>query len=83
MGASSAIVGAYILAGEISSLGCHYKSHEETFKAYDTKFRPFMNQVQKGVGDPSILDKIPWCFVSAYVAGFMLEVGFTWGYTWR
>ncbi|KAL3468734.1 hypothetical protein BJX99DRAFT_269239 [Aspergillus californicus] len=57
MGASSAIVGAYILAGEI---GRHPRSHTTAFRAYDTRFRPFMNQVQKGVGDSSILDKIPW-----------------------
>ncbi|KAL3430414.1 FAD binding domain protein [Aspergillus tetrazonus] len=63
MGTSSAIVGAYILAGEI---GVHCPgddaevSHTTAFRAYDDKFRPFMNQVQKGVGDPSIFDNISW-----------------------
>ncbi|KAL4982001.1 hypothetical protein BDW68DRAFT_195809 [Aspergillus falconensis] len=63
MGTSSAIVGAYILAGEI---GVHCQgeeakdSHAAAFQAYDDKFRPFMSKVQKGVGDPSVFDKIPW-----------------------
>ncbi|KAL4745262.1 hypothetical protein BDW72DRAFT_186911 [Aspergillus terricola var. indicus] len=63
MGTSSAIVGAYVLAGEI---GVHCQendaedSHTAAFRAYDDKFRPFMNQVQKGVGDPSVFDQIPW-----------------------
>ncbi|KAL4975137.1 FAD binding domain protein [Aspergillus desertorum] len=63
MGTSSAIVGAYILAGEI---GVHCQgevakdAHTAAFQAYDDKFRPFMSQVQKGVGDPSVFDKIPW-----------------------
>lgn len=57
MGAFSAIVGSYILAGEI---GRHPRSHTTAFRAYDTTFRPFMKQVQKGVGDSGIFDKIPW-----------------------
>ncbi|KAJ5115885.1 hypothetical protein N7456_000233 [Penicillium angulare] len=68
MGTSSAIVGAYILAGEI---GTHCAAvdhqgepskdcHVAAFKAYDEKFRPFMNQIQKGVGDPSVFDNIQW-----------------------
>ncbi|KAL4767311.1 hypothetical protein BDW60DRAFT_220638 [Aspergillus nidulans var. acristatus] len=63
MGTSSAIVGAYILAGEI---GVHCPgdgaddSHTTAFRAYDNKFRPFMDQVQTGVGNSSIFDNIPW-----------------------
>ncbi|KAJ5602194.1 Fad binding domain protein [Penicillium lagena] len=68
MGTSSAMVGAYILAGEIGrhcgrpddqseeTKDCHVKA----FQAYDTKFRPFMSQIQKGVGDPSVFDRIQW-----------------------
>jgi 2-polyprenyl-6-methoxyphenol hydroxylase-like FAD-dependent oxidoreductase len=63
MGTSSAIVGAYILAGEI---GRHCQQKEEAegsytaaLQAYDDKFRPFMGQVQKDVGDPSVFDNIP------------------------
>ncbi|KAL2847139.1 FAD binding domain protein [Aspergillus pseudodeflectus] len=71
MGTSSAIVGAYILAGEIER-HCGYSSCQErgeetakasytpAFQAYDDKFRPFMDQVQKGVGDPSVFDNIKW-----------------------
>jgi 2-polyprenyl-6-methoxyphenol hydroxylase-like FAD-dependent oxidoreductase len=63
MGTSSAIVGAYILAGEI---GVHCPgdgaddSHTTAFRAYDNKFRPFMDQMQTGVGNSSIFDNIPW-----------------------
>ncbi|KAF4625471.1 hypothetical protein G7Y89_g12695 [Cudoniella acicularis] len=65
MGTTSAIVGAYILAGEISR---HCKrsneedadggGHEDTqdglttaLKAYEQKFKPFMDQVQKGISE--------------------------------
>lgn len=67
MGTSSAIVGAYILAGEIGKHCGRPDDQEETknchvtaFQAYDNKFRPFMSQIQKGVGDPSVFDKIQW-----------------------
>jgi len=68
MGTSSAIVGAYVLAGEIGNhcgrageRGEDIKDGITTaLKAYEDKFRPFMDRVQKGVGDPSIFDKIPW-----------------------
>ncbi|TVY68791.1 Uncharacterized protein LSUE1_G006996 [Lachnellula suecica] len=54
MGTTSAIVGAYILAGEI---GRHCGGENPATKqslaialeAYNTKFQPFMTQVQKGV----------------------------------
>ncbi|KAK8211605.1 hypothetical protein M8818_003260 [Zalaria obscura] len=57
MGTTSAMVGAYILAGEI---GRHCGSSDEdntdsgkglatALEAYDRKFRPFMDQVQKGI----------------------------------
>ncbi|TGJ82790.1 hypothetical protein E0Z10_g5973 [Xylaria hypoxylon] len=64
MGTTSSIVGAYILAGEIgrhcgrgsakpageSSTG---ENIAKALASYDTKFRPFMDQVQKGVGEGS------------------------------
>ncbi|KAG9253571.1 uncharacterized protein F5Z01DRAFT_147113 [Emericellopsis atlantica] len=54
MGTSSAIVGAYILAGEIGKY-CAGGATRETLAAaldsYDRKFRPFMDQVQKGLLD--------------------------------
>ncbi|KAL3488220.1 hypothetical protein BJX62DRAFT_253424 [Aspergillus germanicus] len=71
MGTSSAIVGAYILAGEMER-HCGYTlcqqrgeemakaSYTAAFQAYDDKLRPFMSQVQQGVGDPSVFDKIQW-----------------------
>lgn len=52
MGTTSAMVGTYILAGEI---GKHYGQDESkdalmtALKSYETKFRPFMDNVQKGV----------------------------------
>ncbi|KAL2809099.1 FAD/NAD(P)-binding domain-containing protein [Aspergillus granulosus] len=71
MGTSSAIVGAYILAGEIErhfgAPGCEEEMevskrglHGAAFQAFDDKFRPFINHVQKGVGDRSVFDRIPW-----------------------
>ncbi|KAI0406884.1 hypothetical protein F4802DRAFT_80532 [Xylaria palmicola] len=61
MGTTSGIVGAYCLAGEISR---HYgkgtteagkvsadDSISKALAAYDATFRPFMDQVQKGVSD--------------------------------
>lgn len=51
MGTTSAVVGAYILAGEI---GKSYGTPEgpslsTALKAYETKFRPYMTGLQKGV----------------------------------
>ncbi|KAI8960842.1 FAD/NAD(P)-binding domain-containing protein [Daldinia sp. FL1419] len=59
MGTTSAIVGAYVLAGEI---GRHCKNAAgepdnnkdglmAALKAYDEAFHPFMEQVQKDIGD--------------------------------
>ena len=61
MGTTSGIVGAYILAGEIGR-HCGRSNSEDpeggkdtneglatALQAYERKFRPFMNQVQKGV----------------------------------
>lgn len=63
MGTSSAIVGAYILAGEI---GTHCtkdptkESLEAALKSYDRRFRPFMKQVQKGLLEgEGFSDKMP------------------------
>jgi 2-polyprenyl-6-methoxyphenol hydroxylase-like FAD-dependent oxidoreductase len=61
MGTTCAIVGAYILAGEISKhvpVGRNGKKDVEeglkkAFAGYEDKFRPFMEQVQKGVEEPS------------------------------
>jgi len=56
MGKTSAIVGAYVLAGEI---GKHCSSSRtkqalpSALKAYDQKFRPFMEQVQDGINPES------------------------------
>jgi hypothetical protein len=65
MGTTSALVGAYILAGEIGR-HCGRPNREDTnrgddtndglttaLKAYEQKFRPFMDQVQKGVLEDS------------------------------
>ncbi|KAF2967521.1 hypothetical protein GQX73_g6039 [Xylaria multiplex] len=64
MGTTSSVVGAYILAGEIERY-CGRGTAKQAGKsnageniakalaAYDAKFRPFMDQVQKGVGEGS------------------------------
>ncbi|GAD98709.1 hypothetical protein NECHADRAFT_86442 [Paecilomyces variotii No. 5] len=59
MGTSSAIVGAYVLAGEISrmqkgpKIEDHYSKDEllMALKRYDEKFRPFMDTVQEGIAE--------------------------------
>ncbi|PIG80451.1 monooxygenase [Aspergillus arachidicola] len=53
MGTTSGLVGAYILAGEISNL-CQgdLESRDRlllALKAYDDTYRPFISQVQKGI----------------------------------
>lgn len=62
MGTSSALVGAYILAGEIGKR-CGRSAGEGSedglamaLKEYERKFRPFMDQVQKGLSKESS----PW-----------------------
>ncbi|KAJ5579578.1 Fad binding domain protein [Penicillium hispanicum] len=80
MGTSSAIVGAYILAGEIGKhcgrrgdQGKETKNgHLAAFQAYNAKFRPFMNQIQKGVGEPSVLDKLEWSPVTIRIVHWIL-----------
>ncbi|KAL2848409.1 hypothetical protein BJY01DRAFT_159970 [Aspergillus pseudoustus] len=84
MGTTSAMVGAYILAGEIGrqlrSPGNQCQEgvteatvwHEAAFQAYDSKFRPFIDQIQKGVGEPSVFDKIPWSPLTIGAAHWVL-----------
>ncbi len=67
MGTTSGVVGAYILAGEIGQY-CGRASDggdeipngkiEQALAAYEAKFRPFMDQVQKGVGEESFVSKL-------------------------
>ena len=46
MGTSLAIIGAYILAGELSELNdCEHPS--KAFEVYENKFRPFVEETQK------------------------------------
>jgi 2-polyprenyl-6-methoxyphenol hydroxylase-like FAD-dependent oxidoreductase len=56
MGTTSAIVGAYVLAGEIGKhcAGSGTKQAlPSALKSYDQKFRPFMAQVQDGINPES------------------------------
>jgi len=48
MGTTSAIVGAYVLAGEIGKADGE-KDFRMALEVYENKFRPFMDKVQKGV----------------------------------
>ncbi|KAI8655300.1 FAD-binding-3 domain-containing protein [Fusarium keratoplasticum] len=53
MGTTSSMVGAYVLAGEIKK-HCRESGNDgipSALKAYDEKFRPFMDQVQRGLTD--------------------------------
>ena len=65
MGTTCGIVSAYMLVGEIGR-HCGHSTNKDAddadngkddltaaLQAYETKFRPFMTQVQKGVGEDS------------------------------
>jgi len=59
MGTTAAMVGAYILAGEIGRHcvggGKEAKGGiEKALVAYEEKFRPFMDQVQKGINENTV-----------------------------
>jgi 2-polyprenyl-6-methoxyphenol hydroxylase-like FAD-dependent oxidoreductase len=43
MGVSLSVVGAYILAGELS----RHDDHSDAFAAYDKAFRPYVTEIQK------------------------------------
>lgn len=43
MGTTLAIVGAYLLAGELS----RHEKHKDAFAAYEERMRPFVNNIQK------------------------------------
>jgi hypothetical protein len=79
MGTTSAVVGAYILAGEIGR-HCGGSNTEDTdrgddtkerltaaLKAYEQKLRPFMDQVQKGV-----LEDSGWSGISSMAFGISI-----------
>ncbi|KAI0097759.1 hypothetical protein GGR51DRAFT_577835 [Nemania sp. FL0031] len=77
MGTTSSVVGAYILAGEIGKY-CGRGTANSTEKldigdniakalaAYDAKFRPFVNQIQEGLGEPSGFSFISALLSSAF-----------------
>ena len=67
MGTTSGVVGAYILAGEIGkhcgrASDCEEKVSQskiqDALAAYEAKFHPFMDHVQKGVGEDSMMSKL-------------------------
>lgn len=60
MGTTCAVVGAYILAGEIGKRcplsresTAAFDRVQEALKAYEARFRPFMDQVQEGILEES------------------------------
>lgn len=78
MGTTCAIVGAYVLAGEIGincvwdenvAIGHKKKCLMTALEAYERKFRPFMDQVQKGVGE----DDSKWDWVTSTQIGVFLQ----------
>ncbi|KAJ4147134.1 hypothetical protein LMH87_001681 [Akanthomyces muscarius] len=63
MGTTCGVVGAYVLAGELSRLdssddGFAHPSLHDALEAYENNFRPFMDQVQKGVGEETIISRM-------------------------
>lgn len=81
MGTTSAIVGAYVLAGEIGR-HCHPSSSTKAsdgipraLKAYEEKMRPFMQQVQAGITpDSGWWTKLPSSWWGVAVLNFLLGV---------
>ena len=71
MGTSVAIVGAYVLAGELSK---HGANHEKAFEEYERVMRPFIDDVQKlPPGLPGLVSpKTAWgVSVMGWVLGFV------------
>ncbi|KAM3510942.1 hypothetical protein MY11210_005408 [Beauveria gryllotalpidicola] len=65
MGTTCGVVGAYVLAGELSRLGGGgddeapaHSTLQDALAAYEAQFQPFMYQVQDGVGEESMLTKM-------------------------
>ncbi|KAJ5698782.1 fad binding domain protein [Penicillium macrosclerotiorum] len=72
------LVGAYVLAGEIDAhcvwdenvaIGHKKECLTNALKAYEQKFRPFMDQVQKGAGE----DDGKWDWVTSTSIGVFLQ----------
>ena len=82
MGTTSAIVGAYVLAGEIGKACLNpppgIKAKEtipSALKAYEEKMRPFMQQVQSGIApDSGWWTKLPASWWGIAVLNFLLGV---------
>lgn len=81
MGTTSAVVGAYILAGEIGKHCVRGDSRDpgngnereglaKALEAYEEKFRPFMSQVQEGVLEAE--EKTTWNWVMGTASGISL-----------
>ncbi|KAL1605039.1 hypothetical protein SLS60_004582 [Paraconiothyrium brasiliense] len=80
MGTTSSMVGAYILAGE---LNLHSQDHEAgnganidaALKSYEHKFRPFMDQVQRGLYPGSTyFHKVPTTEFGLMLLRFVLGI---------
>ena len=76
MGTTSAIVGAYVLAGEIGK-HCGGSGTKQALpsalRSYDQKFRPFMEQVQEGINPESgYWTKIPTSPLGIAILNFVL-----------
>ncbi|KFY20139.1 hypothetical protein V491_03956 [Pseudogymnoascus sp. VKM F-3775] len=86
MGTTSAMVGAYILAGEIGrhcglSKGGDDSKRGDTkdgitaaLKSYEQKFRPFMDHVQKGVEERSHLDSFMSTSLGIAAVNFLVGI---------
>ncbi|KAM5349470.1 hypothetical protein ACJ41O_005975 [Fusarium nematophilum] len=76
MGTTSAIIGAYILAGEIEKHCGGPGTNDElltALKEYDQKFRPFMAQVQHGITkDTSYWNRFPESRLAIAIFNFIL-----------
>lgn len=75
MGTTSAVVGAYILAGEIGKHcgrgdGSEREGIAKALQDYEEKFRPFMEQVQEGILEAE--ERTTWDWVMGTAPGISL-----------
>lgn len=78
MGTTSALVGTYILAGEIEK-HCGPSGNKDglalALKEYDQKFRPFMDRIQEGIVEGSLLWKLfPTSWLGVAMFNLMLRL---------
>ncbi|KAH8911275.1 FAD/NAD(P)-binding domain-containing protein [Coniochaeta sp. PMI_546] len=81
MGTTCAMVGAYVLAGEIARhCGCADRGADDKYdiaaalKAFESNFQPYMEQVQEGVLEDTAFDRMPSTAFGVALLHFLVGV---------